>query len=109
MPSGVVVTVERRFWGLSTYIKAPTPFYLNNTLHYSEGLCGNYNDVHDDDFVQGKEVQFGELNRYLQINHLQRYNFKLFLSNSVIVQELICVYASVLCERDSVEAIILFH
>ena len=59
------MTVKRMYWGLSTYIKAPTPFNLNtDTNHHSEGLCGNYNGDYADDFDPGKEVQFGESNRY---------------------------------------------
>ena len=58
--------MERRYWGLSTYITAPTPVDKNasDTKLHSKGLCGNYNGIYDDDFVGGKHVEFAETNRY---------------------------------------------
>ncbi|XP_028411934.1 von Willebrand factor D and EGF domain-containing protein-like [Dendronephthya gigantea] len=61
LPSGVVVTVERRYWGLSTYVKAPRP--VNDEQHNIDGLCGNFNGNPNDDFG-GKSVnEFGNSNR----------------------------------------------
>jgi hypothetical protein len=74
------VTVKRMYWGLSTYIKAPTPFHQDNQLHtdfHSEGLCGNYNGDRADDFDHRKEVEFGESNRYFIIIII----FKIFSNN----------------------------
>ena len=61
-----MVTIKRMYWGLTTYIKAPTPFNQNNqnTDHHSDGLCGNYNGNPNDDFTSGMEVQFAESHRY---------------------------------------------
>ena len=62
-----MVTIQRMYWGLSTYIKAPTPFNQNtlNVDHHSEGLCGNYNGNPNDDLTDGMEIQFAESYRYL--------------------------------------------
>ena len=67
LPSGVMVTIQRMFWGLSTYIKAPTPFDRKSKSkdHYSEGLCGNYNGDRVDDFAPGEEAKFAETYRYM--------------------------------------------
>ncbi len=60
------MTILRMKWGLTTYIKAPTPFDQDNQNadHHSKGLCGNYNGDYDDDFTSGQEVQFAESYRY---------------------------------------------
>lgn len=52
LPSGVQVKIERRYWGLSTYITAPSPFDKSkkDPKHRSKGLCGNYNGDPNDDF-----------------------------------------------------------
>ena len=66
LPSGVQVTIKRMYWGLSTYIKAPTPYNENNpnSDHHSEGLCGNYNGNANDEFSTFQNpVQFAELQR----------------------------------------------
>ena len=54
------MTVERRYWGLSTYIKAPSPLNANQ-FALSNGLCGNNNGDPEDDFAP----DFFESNRYL--------------------------------------------
>ena len=62
-----MVSIERRWWGLSTWITAPAPFDKNkiaNADYNSEGLCGNYNNDGSDDF-QGKPARmFAESYRY---------------------------------------------
>ena len=68
------------YWGLSTYIKAPTPFDQTNqnTDHHSEGLCGNYNGKPEDDFDKDQEVQFAKSHKYIDIilrNHPYKCGF----------------------------------
>jgi hypothetical protein len=58
LPSGVVISVQRRRYGLSTYVKASKP---NNVV---EGLCGNFNGNKDDEFGGKSLLDFTKLNRY---------------------------------------------
>ena len=61
LPSGVQVTIKRMYWGLSAYIKAPTPYNETNPNSDSKGLCGNYNGNANDEFATFQDpVQFAE-------------------------------------------------
>ena len=79
------MTVERRYWGLSTYIKAPSPLNANQFV-LSNGLCGNNNGNPEDDFTPDQRNDFFESNRYLlhifykflvclQGDYQSKYNF----------------------------------
>ena len=65
MPSGIVVTVDRRMTSLDVYILAPIPYVGSRAPQekFTEGLCGNFNGVPDDDFDKLTMEEFAQRQR----------------------------------------------
>jgi hypothetical protein len=67
LPSGITVTIGRRWDSFDIIIKAPEPYYgqrnPGDKRKRSEGLCGNFNGNSNDDFERLTMVEFVERHR----------------------------------------------
>jgi hypothetical protein len=72
LPSGIKVTIGRRWSSLDIYISAPVPYYDNNgpddQHRQIEGLCGNFNGKQEDDFENLSPPEFYKLHRSVFIH-----------------------------------------